>query len=72
MLEHATSVKNQENNTEFLEHAIACKHNFDFNKAKISDFKNNSKESLSLEIIYIKFFPRRIAAPPTKHPFFFW
>ena len=41
MLEHAWLVKNKENKTALAEHAITYKRNFDFNKAKISDFENN-------------------------------
>ena len=54
MLEHARSVKNNENKTALAEHATSYKHSFDFKNTQILDIENNFKKRLFLEIIYIQ------------------
>ena len=53
-LEHAESVKNEENKTALVEHAITHKHSFDFNNTKILDIENILKKRLFLEMIHIR------------------
>ena len=46
LLEHARSVKNEENKTALAEHAITYKHSFDFKNAKILDIEKQLKEKI--------------------------
>ena len=54
MLEHARSVKNEENKTALAENAITYEHSVYFKNTKILDFENNLKKRLILEMIHIQ------------------